>query len=139
MGWAQGQHNLARMRGAGPTGPVIWMDVGVYPSRPWSSSTTGNKASSTGCWPPTAPGDEGRGVLHQVAVDLHRRGREVRARRVAHDRLVVAGHGEQGVIPASFNGGPTLLAQWWTTTRDYDVMCPHDATTNAMKAHFRKF
>ncbi len=24
----------------------------------------------------------------------------------------------------SFNGGPTFLAQWWTTTRDYDVMCP---------------
>ncbi len=42
-------------------------------------------------------------------------------------------------MAASFNGGPPFLAQWWTATRDFDVMCPHYATAGSIKAHFRKF
>ena len=57
VGWAEGQYNLARMRAAGLTAPVIWMDVEVYPFRPWSSSRSGNKAVKYGLaeWHTTGP------------------------------------------------------------------------------------
>ena len=51
----KGQYNLARMRAAGLTAPVIWMDVEVYPSRPWSSTRSSNKAVVDGALAAPAP------------------------------------------------------------------------------------
>lgn len=140
VGWAQAQYDVARMRAAGLTAPVFWMDVEVIPTRPWSSSTTRNKA-----------------VVDGALAGLRAAGLKVGAYSTRSQWQSIVGAVRYGIAewhttgPASlsaaqractatsFNGGPTFLAQWWSSTADYDVMCPHYATLPAMQAHFRKF
>jgi hypothetical protein len=140
VGWAQGQYNLTRMRGAGLTAPVIWMDVEVYPTQPWSSSRTGNKAVVDGALAAYRAGGMKVGVYSTTS----QWSSIVGAVKYGMAEWHTTGPASQttaskACTAASFNGGPTFLAQWWTTSSDYDVMCPHYATANAMKAHFRKF
>jgi hypothetical protein len=35
-----------------------------------------------------------------------------------------------------FQGGPVVLAQWWTDTRDHDLVCPTGPAATSMPAFF---
>lgn len=140
VGWAQAQFNLKNMRAVGLSAPVLWMDVEYYPVRQWSTSTTQNRAVF-----------EGALAAYQAA------GLEVGTYSTRSQWAGILGSVRYGLLewhttgPASLSsarkacsapsiqGGRTVLAQWWTTTSDYDVMCPGYDTVAAMKRYFHKF
>jgi hypothetical protein len=37
----------------------------------------------------------------------------------------------------SFQGGPIVLAQWWTDTADHDLICPAGPAATGLGAYFR--
>ena len=139
-GWAQAQFNLKNMWAAGLTAPVLWMDVEYYPVRQWSSSTTQNRAVFEGALAGyRAAGlkvgvystrSQWTGILGNVRYGMAEWHTAGPATMAAAQKACKA---------ASFNGGPTFLAQWWTKTMDYDVMCPGHDTLAVMNKYFHKF
>ena len=140
VGWSQGQYNLARMRAAGLTAPFIWADVEVPPTGPWSSSRSGNKAVfdgalaaykaahiRVGLYTTRSQWSSIMGSPRYGLAEWHTTG---------PSSLTTA---KKACTATSFNGGRTVLAQWWTTLNDYNVMCPGYDTVAAMKQYFHKF
>jgi peptidoglycan hydrolase-like protein with peptidoglycan-binding domain len=140
-GYAQAQFNVASMRTAGLVSPFMWVDVEPYPVAPWSLSTTANKSvvdgalrgyraagfrvglySTASAWPH---------VLGSARYGLPEwRTAGPRAKRVALGRCASS---------QSFQGGPAVLAQWWTPTTDHDLTCPVVNTRSVPTAYFHKY
>jgi hypothetical protein len=140
-GYAQAQFNVASMRRAGLVSPFMWVDVEPYPLAPWSTGTSANKAvvdgalrgyraaglkvglySTVSAWPQ---------VLGAARYGLPEwRTAGPRAKSVALGRCVSS---------QSFQGGPAVLAQWWTPTTDHDLTCPVASTGSVLTAYFHKY
>ncbi len=140
VGWAQGTYNLARMRAAGLAAPFIWADVEVPPTGPWSSSRSRNKAVFDGALAAyRAAGirvglyttrSQWAGIMGSARYGL------AEWHTTGPSSLTTA---KKACTATSFNGGRTVLAQWWTTANDYDVVCPGFDTVTAMRQYFHKF
>jgi hypothetical protein len=123
-------YNVRRADRAGVTTPHIWIDVETYPFRPWAKARWRNRAIVRGIlrayrdrglsagfysvrsmWPTILgePGFRGYPEWHTAGP---------RTRSVALQRC----------SEPSFQGGPIVLAQWWTDTRDHDLTCPAFST-----------
>jgi hypothetical protein len=39
----------------------------------------------------------------------------------------------------SFQGGPAVLGQWWTSTADHDLTCPSSNTPGLLNTYFHTY
>lgn len=137
VGYAEGRYNLARLAAVGLTVPHVWIDVEHYSIRPWSSSTRNNRAVvrgivrayqdagvATGFYSTTLQWPDIVGTARWGLPEWHTAG--PRSKAVALSRCT----------ERSFQGGPIVLAQWWTDTADHDLVCPTGPATSSMTAFF---
>jgi hypothetical protein len=126
VGYAQADYNLGTMSAVGLSSPVIWVDVEPYALFPWSADLRANRAVV-------------EGIVRRYREAGHRVGfysaqglwREVlgSARfglpewRTA-GRLGRADALERCRASYSFQGGSAVISQWYTDTRDHDLICP---------------
>lgn len=130
VGYAQAVYNIATMRAMGLALPHIWVDVEAYPFRPWTRRLLDNRAVVRGAL--KAYGDAGlttgiysTGLQFPAIVgrvrwglpEWHTAGPRSRATALAR------------CSEAPFQGGPVVLAQWWTSSADHDLTCPAHAAT----------
>jgi hypothetical protein len=139
----QAMYNVATMKRAGLSSPIVWVDVeppAASKKRPWSANKEYNAA-----------------VVEGVFRAYRRAGLEVGVYSTVYlwDQIVGAAEygvpewrtaGKRGVRVAqqrcaeeSIQGGEAVLAQWWTSRVDSDLTCPGYGTINAMKRYFRKY
>ena len=137
VGHAQGRYNLRRLERVGLTVPHVWIDVEHYSVRPWTRSRLDNRAVvrgivrayqdaglSTGFYSTTLQWPSIVGAARWGLPEWHTAG--PRSRAVALSRC----------DEPSFQGGPTVLAQWWTDTRDHDLVCPGGPASNGLTGFF---
>ena len=137
VGYAEGRYNLGRLGTVGLTVPHVWIDVEHYSIRPWSSDRRNNRAVvrgvarayqdagiATGFYSTSLQWSD---IVSRVSWGLpewHTAG--PRSRSVALSRC----------SEASFQGGPVVLAQWWTDSADHDLVCPGGPAAASMPAFF---
>jgi hypothetical protein len=137
VGYAEGRYNLRRLDRVGLTVPHVWIDVEHYSVRPWSRSKRDNRAVvrgivrayqdagvATGFYSTTLQWPSIVGNARWGLPEWHTAG--PRSKAVALSRCT----------EPSFQGGPTVLAQWWTDERDHDLVCPAGPAATAMTSFF---
>lgn len=137
VGWAEGRYNLARLASAGLAVPHVWIDVEHYSIRPWSGSRRDNRALvrgvvrayrdagvATGFYSTSLQWGQIVGSTRWGLPEWHTAGPTGRATALSR------------CAERSFQGGPVVLAQWWTDTRDHDLVCPTGPAATAMPAFF---
>jgi hypothetical protein len=139
VGYQQAKYNVATMRRAGLTSPVIWIDVEPVPTFVWSSDTTANSAvvrgvargytdagyrigaySTQALWQ-TVVGDLRLGIPEWRAAG--QTSREEALRRCGPERM--------------YQGGQAVLSQWVEASRDFNVTCP--GTSRRMHLWFHQY
>ena len=137
VGYAEGRYNLARLASVGLTVPHVWIDVEHYSIRPWSGDRRDNRAVvrgvvrayqdagvATGFYSTSLQWTDIVGRVSWGLPEWHTAGQQ--SRSVALGRCA----------EASFQGGPVVLAQWWTDTADHDLVCPAGPAAASMPAFF---
>jgi hypothetical protein len=137
VGYAEGRYNLGRLGTVGLTVPHVWIDVEHYSIRPWSSDRRDNRAVvrgvarayqdagiATGFYSTSLQWTDIVGRVSWGLPEWHTAG--PRSRSVALSRC----------SEASFQGGPVVLAQWWTDSADHDLVCPGGPAAASMPAFF---
>jgi hypothetical protein len=137
VGWAEGRYNLARLASAGLAVPHVWIDVEHYSIRPWSGSRRDNRALVRG----VVRAYQDAGVATGFYSTSLQWGQIVGSTRWGLPEWHTAGPTGRATALArcterSFQGGPVVLAQWWTDTRDHDLVCPTGPAATAMPAFF---
>jgi peptidoglycan hydrolase-like protein with peptidoglycan-binding domain len=140
VGFAQARFNVASMRRAGLTSPIIWMDVEPY--RPgWSTSKIANKTLVDGArYGYTSAGYRvgfysTKALWSEILGATRYRAAEW---RTAGPRGL-AGARSRCASSYSFQGGGAVISQWWTTNVDYDTTCPAANTSSLLAAYFHKY
>ena len=137
VGYAEGRYNLGRLGTVGLTVPHVWIDVEHYSIRPWSSDRRDNRAVvrgvarayqdagiATGFYSTSLQWTDIVGRVSWGLPEWHTAG--PRSKSVALSRC----------SEASFQGGPVVLAQWWTDSADHDLVCPGGPAAASMPAFF---
>ena len=137
VGYAEGRYNLGRLGTVGLTVPHVWIDVEHYSIRPWSSDRRNNRAVvrgvarayqdagiATGFYSTSLQWTDIVGRVSWGMPEWHTAG--PRSKSVALSRC----------SEASFQGGPVVLAQWWTDSADHDLVCPGGPAAAGMPAFF---
>ncbi len=137
VGYAEGRYNLGRLGTVGLTVPHVWIDVEHYSIRPWSSDRRNNRAVvrgvarayqdagiATGFYSTSLQWTDIVGRVSWGLPEWHTAG--PRSKSVALSRC----------SEASFQGGPVVLAQWWTDSADHDLVCPGGPAAASMPAFF---
>lgn len=131
-GYAQGLWSAEVISSRGLQVPLVWVDVEHRKVQSWSSSAAANRAViagavkalqdsgfAVGFYSYKAGWDEITGGLRSplpVWATAGRRGRSAAAAMCAKP---------------SFSGGPVVLAQWYDSVRDSDLVCPAAASPAA--------
>lgn len=124
-GVAQANRNVAAMRKAGLSTPVLWVDVEPVKLAPWSRSTTGNNAVLNGA----VAAYKAAGL--RVGFYSYAYGwKEITGGRrlAAYPTWVPSGGATRASAAArcsrtSFSGGPVAMGQWTYAQRDHNVTC----------------
>jgi hypothetical protein len=137
VGYSQGRYNLKRLASVGLTVPHVWIDVEHYSIRPWSNNRRNNRAVvrgivrayqdagvSTGFYSTTLQWPDIVGTVRWGLPEWHTAG--PRSKAVALSRC----------SEPSFQGGPVVLAQWWTDVADHDLVCPTGPAALGLTAFF---
>ncbi len=141
-GYAQAEFNLATMDRVGLARKFIWVDVEPYPVAPWTGNRTRNKAVLDGVLDGyrdaglevgfyTSPGpwrDIIGGARYSLPEWRTAGGHPWSDSNAADARRMCR-------VP-SVQGGPILIAQWWDTKRDYDLLCPRARTQTSVARLF---
>lgn len=139
-GYNQARFNVRTMKQAGLDSPVVWVDVEPSTVAPWSGSKAGNRAVFEGVV--RGYRDAGykvgiystqylwQGVLGGVRYGLPEW-------RTAGGTSMSAALGK--CSGSTVQGGPGVMAQWWTSSRDLDVACPRHDSRSAMRSWFHKY
>jgi hypothetical protein len=139
-GYQEALFNVRTMQRVQLVAPMVWIDVEPYPVAPWTRSTTRNRAvvegavrgyrsaglrvgfySTPSLW---------RGVvgsLHYGVPEWHTAGGTTAAAA-----RTTCGHD-------AFQGGRTVMAQWWDDRRDHDLSCPGYGRAPRMKRFFTRY
>ena len=139
-GDAAARYNVRVMQQHGFTTPHVWLDVEPSSSRPWSRRHTWNAAVVKG-WV-RAYNDAGYSVGFYSTTSLwgHIAGRlrlglpEWRTAGPVSPRGALHRCSEGG-----FQGGPAVVAQWWTAHRDLDRLCPGPSRDETLARYFHKW
>lgn len=125
-GQAQARYNLATMKRAGITVPMLWIDVEPVAGRPWASYTPYNQAVVQGAVQVYAAAGLKLGFYSYNNGWKQIMGA---ARYPNTPTWVPSGKDTAASALAkcsapSFSGGPVLLGQWTKGGRDYNLTCP---------------
>jgi len=140
-GFAQAQFNVASMRTAGLVSPMVWVDVEPSGTALWTRNKAANKAVIDG----VLRGYRTAGFM--VGIYSYKLGYDkiLGATRYALPEWRTAGPRGQSVARGrcaasySLQGGPAVLAQWWTASVDHDLTCPSSNTPAVLSAYFHKY
>jgi hypothetical protein len=140
-GYAQARYNLASMRRARLVSPIMWVDVEPYSMARWSTSIAANKAVLAG----VVHGYQSTGIKVGFYSTTSLWARVVGSQRYRLPEWRTAGPRSAATARArcarssSFQGGPAVLAQWWTSSVDHDLTCPSSNTSGLLKTYFHKY
>ena len=140
-GFVQARFNVTSMGRAGLASPMVWVDVEPAGTALWTKNVVANKAVVDGAL------HGYRTAGFKVGIYSFQKGyREILG--ATHYRLPewrTAGPSPQrvarGRCAASYalQGGPAVLAQWWTTDVDHNMTCPSSNTPAVLSAYFHKY
>ena len=139
-GHAAARYNIRVMQRHGFTTPHVWLDLEPSSSRPWSGRRTWNSAVVRGWVRAYREAGYGVGFYSTTSLWEHIVGGlrlglpEWRTAGPASSRAALGRCGERG-----FQGGPAVLAQWWTTHRDLDRLCPSASRSDTLERYFHKW
>ncbi|WP_148046696.1 hypothetical protein [Nocardioides pocheonensis] len=140
VGHATADFNVRLMRQHGFVTPHVWLDLEPSSSRPWSHRRSWNRAVVRG-W---VRGYRDAGYTVGFYSTTHLFDEIVGRLRLRLPEWRTAGP----VSPrsalhmcrsSSFQGGPAVLAQWWTAHRDFDRMCPSSDPAATMARYFHQW
>lgn len=140
VGYNQATFNVATMEAAGLESPIVWIDVEPYPVAPWTRYPWKNKAVVDGAM--RGYTDAGFRIGFYSTQYLWR---EVLGdARYGLPEWRTAGQSSMWSALGkcsnyNFQGGRGVMAQWWTSMKDFDVMCPRYQTRAAMRRWFHKY
>lgn len=140
VGWAQARSAVATMRQAGLGTPMVWLDIEYMKLWPWSRSRTDNRAVVEGAvaayrsaglrvgfYSTQRQWNDILGVARYGAPEWHTAGATSAAAAL------------RACTTRSFQGGPTLVAQWWDATTDHDVLCPGRVPSGSVTRWFTRY
>jgi hypothetical protein len=139
-GHAAARYNIRVMQRHGFTTPHVWLDLEPSSSRPWSGRRTWNSAVVRGWVQAYREAGYGVGFYSTTSLWQHIVGGlrlglpEWRTAGPASSRAALGRCGEPG-----FQGGPAVIAQWWTTRRDLDRLCPSASRNQTLERYFHKW
>ena len=141
-GYAQAVYNLSTMERVGLAKKFIWVDVEPYPVAPWTKNRTWNKAVLDG----VLKGYQDAGLEVGFYTSPGPWGDIIgSARYRLPEWRTAGGHPWSNTNYASarrmcsvtpVQGGQILVAQWWDTKRDYDLLCPTARTDEMVQRLF---
>jgi hypothetical protein len=139
-GHAAAAYNIRVMRKHGFTTPHVWLDVEPSSSHPWSRRPKLNRAVVRGWIRGYRDAGYTVGVYSTPLLWRHIVGGfrpglpEWRTAGPASPRAALDKcHGE------SIQGGPAVIAQWWTNRRDFDRLCPSADRRTTMGTYFHQW
>jgi hypothetical protein len=138
---AAARYNVATMQRHGFTTPHVWLDVEPSSSRPWSGRRAWNR-TVVHAWV-RAYREAGYTVGFYSTTHLWRA--IVGRLRMRLPEWRTAGPVSPGAALArcrsgdSFQGGPAVIAQWWTDHRDFDRICPGPSRATTMARYFHRW
>ncbi|MGY2874156.1 hypothetical protein ACVW00_001346 [Marmoricola sp. URHA0025 HA25] len=139
-GHSAARYNIRVMQRHGFTTPHVWLDLEPSSSRPWSGRHSWNGAVVRGWVRAYREAGYGVGFYSTTSLWSHIAGRL----RFGLPEWRTAGP----VSPAGalrrcsdggFQGGPAVIAQWWTTHRDLDRICPGPSRAATLERYFHKW
>lgn len=139
-GHAAARYNVRVMQRHGFTTPQVWLDLEPSSSRPWSGRHAWNGAVVRGWVRAYQEAGYGVGFYSTTSLWDHIAGRlrlglpEWRTAGPASPGAALHRCGESG-----FQGGPAVIAQWWTTHRDLDRLCPSPSRDLTLERYFHKW
>jgi hypothetical protein len=138
VGAAQARYNIAGMSSLGIRTPIVWIDVESYAPWDWTASHAKNAAVVKGAvWAYQKAGYRvgfysSTSMWSRILGSAGPRGYpEWRTVGASTSRAALA-----RCSTASFAGGRAVLSQWWTTSKDYDLVCPAYATAVSRARYF---
>jgi hypothetical protein len=139
-GYAAAAYNIRVMRQHGFTSPHVWLDVEPSSSHPWSRRHKVNQAVVRGWIRGYRDAGYTVGVYSTPLLWRHILGGfrpELPEWRTAGPASARAALGKcQG---ESIQGGPAVIAQWWTDRRDFDRLCPSADRRTTMARYFHQW
>jgi hypothetical protein len=140
VGHATAEYNVRLMQQHGFVTPHVWLDVEPSSSRPWSRHRSWNRAVVRG-W---VRGYLDAGYTVGFYSTTHLFGNIVGGLRLRLPEWRTAGPVSPRAAlrmcrSGSIQGGPAVVAQWWTTHRDFDRICPSADPAATMARYFHQW
>jgi hypothetical protein len=140
VGHATAAYNVRLMQQHGFVTPHVWLDVEPSSSRPWSRHHSWNRAVVRG-W---VRGYRDAGYTVGFYSTSHLFGSIVGGLRLRLPEWRTAGPASPRSAlrmcrSGSIQGGPAVIAQWWTTHRDFDRVCPSADPAATMGRYFHQW
>ncbi len=140
VGYQQARFNLRTMAAAGLTSPVVWIDVEDSSLRVWPRTPQRNRAVVRGL----LRGYREAELLVGFYSTPYVWGQILGDARYGLPEWRSAGETSRAAARArcttgSIQGGPAVLAQWWTTAMDFDLTCPGFGSPAAMATWFHRY
>ena len=140
VGHATARYSIRLMQQHGFTTPHVWLDVEPSSSRPWSHRRSWNRVVVRG-WV-RAYREAGYTVgfystthlWRQIVGGLRLRLPEWRTAGPVSPRAALRRCGGE-----SIQGGPAVIAQWWTKHRDFDRICPGPDRAGTLTRYFHQW
>jgi hypothetical protein len=139
-GYAAAQYNIRTMQRHGFATPHVWLDIEASSSRPWSRHGDRNRAVVKGWLHAYRTAGYRVGFYSTIHIWEQILGRArfgLPEWRTAGPDTAAAALGR--CRERSFQGGPAVVAQWWTSRRDYDRMCPGHGSQRSMETYFHRY
>lgn len=136
-GYAEAMFNLATEKRHHISAPMVWVDVEPYPAAPWTKNKAKNKAVVAGAIRAYRHAGKQVGLYtyfngwHEVVGSWRLPGLPTwstvgHLNSASKARNTCTKPGRASTAPS---GGPTVIAQWYDTHRDYDLLCPAAVAT----------
>jgi hypothetical protein len=142
VGWSEAQRAVATLRRVGLRPPLVWVDVEPSVRRPWSAHRWRNAAVVRGLVAGYRHQGHRIGFYSTAKLWRHIVG-PVRFRapewRTAGPSTPHAALARCRQPRASIQGGRPVLAQWWTTRRDHDALCPGSREPERLRLFFTTY
>jgi hypothetical protein len=140
-GWTQARRNIAVMRAAGLDSPIIWVDVEpVSPPATWSTRRPANRAVLDGAV--ASYRDAGYRVGFYSTANMWRD--IVGAVRYGFPEWRTAGLSTRRAALSMcrrnpIQGGEAVIAQWYSTREDFDLLCPGKPAETVLREYFTPY
>lgn len=139
VGWAQARSAVSTMQGAGLRTPMVWLDIEYMRRWPWSHDGMNNRAVVEGAMAAYRSAGMRIGFY-----STQRQWKDILggARYGAPEWHTAGSSSVTAALRAcssrSFQGGPTLVAQWWDAASDHDVLCPGRVPSGSVTRWFTR-